>query len=131
MSGGDGGARTLEAFLAALLVDPAARARFRAAPTVEAQRAGLTQEECRAVCQLDLGDLELAARSVASKRAARRLAPAPPRPAWWQRLRARFRPAWAHSAAAPSAAAAVARSGASAEPITSRWVQRGRAPSRN
>ena len=128
MTGEEGRARTLEAFLATLLVDPAARARFRAAPAVEAQRAGLDDQECRAVCQLDLGDLELAARSVASKRAARHPAAAPP-PTWWHRLRALF--GSAHRAAAAPRATAASRSGAAAAPITSRWVQRGRAPSRN
>ena len=88
MIGEDRGGRALEAYLATLLVDPDARARFRAAPALEARRVGLGDEECLALGAMDLGDLELAARSVARKRAAQH--PAPPT-AWWHRLHAALR----------------------------------------
>jgi hypothetical protein len=61
-------ARTFEAFLARVYVDSDARARFKANPRAEAQRAGLSEEECAAVENLDWVGLEMAARSLAHKR---------------------------------------------------------------
>ena len=63
----------LERFLARLYVDPAARTRFLAAPYEEASRAGLTEEQCRALEKIDRIGLEMAARSFAKKRSHRRL----------------------------------------------------------
>ena len=84
--------RTLEAYLARLLVDPDARARFRSSPAAEARRAGLGDEDCLAVCAIDAGDLELAARSLARKRAASRRPAEVPHARWWHRLGAVLRP---------------------------------------
>jgi hypothetical protein len=58
----------LEAFLARLFVDPAARARFAADPVAEGKRARLSAEECAALLRLDRVGLELASRSFAVKR---------------------------------------------------------------
>lgn len=62
----------LENFLAKLYVDPAARARFLAAPRAEAARAGLPEEQCCALEKIDRVGLEMAARSFAHKRAGKR-----------------------------------------------------------
>jgi hypothetical protein len=61
----------LEKFLATLYVDAEVRARFLAAPGEEAKRAGLSEEHCRALQNIDRIGLELAARSFARKRAAK------------------------------------------------------------
>jgi len=89
MKGGDvtTAAAACEAFLARLYVDAAALDRFLADPRAEAQRAGLADDQCRALAALDLEALELAARGFAVKRAGQR--PDPSHPAsWWRRLRA-------------------------------------------
>jgi hypothetical protein len=62
-------AQKVEEFLARLYVDDQARARFRADPRGEAVKAGLTDEECSALSEIDLIGLELAAESFARKRA--------------------------------------------------------------
>jgi len=61
-----------EAFLAKLYVDDQARARFLADPRAEANRAGLTAEQCNALESIDTVGLQLAADSFARKRAAQR-----------------------------------------------------------
>jgi hypothetical protein len=61
-------ARAFETFLARIYVDARARARFKANPCVEAQRAGLSGEECKALETMDWLGLEMAARSFAHKR---------------------------------------------------------------
>ena len=65
-----------EAFLAKLYVDDQARARFLADPRAEANRAGLTSEQCNALESIDTVGLQLAADSFARKRAAQ----PPPQP---------------------------------------------------
>lgn len=72
----------LEAFLARLYVDRAARARFRADPAGEAKRGGLSESQRRALEGIDWVGLELTAQSFAQKRQ-RRL-----RRGWRQRLAA-------------------------------------------
>lgn len=57
----------LEHFLATLYVDAAARRRFLEAPYAEAARAGLTEEQCRALEKIDRVGLEMAARSLSVK----------------------------------------------------------------
>ena len=64
----------LEQFLAKIYVDPAARARFLAAPRTEAAHAGLSEKECRALEKIDRIGLEMAARSFANKRARKQAA---------------------------------------------------------
>jgi hypothetical protein len=59
----------LERFLATLYVDADARARFLEAPQEEARRAGLADEQCRALERIDRVGLEMAARSFERKRA--------------------------------------------------------------
>ena len=61
-------AREFELFLARIYVDASARARFEANPRDAALRAGLSEEECAALENVDPADLELAARSYARKR---------------------------------------------------------------
>ena len=61
-------ANQLEAFLARLYVDPVARASFKSNPRAEAEKAGLSDEQCAALEQLDWMGLEMAARSFAKKR---------------------------------------------------------------
>ena len=61
-----------EAFLARLYVDDGARARFLADPDGEGARAGLGPAERRALAGIDRLGLELASRSFAHKRRARR-----------------------------------------------------------
>lgn len=63
---------TLEAFLARIYVDAAARARFLAAPEEEARRAGLPPDVARRLAAIDRAGLELAAESFAAKRRRRR-----------------------------------------------------------
>ncbi len=58
----------LERFLAKLYVDPDARAKFLAAPCEEAARAGLSDDQCRALAKIDRIGLEMAARSFDRKR---------------------------------------------------------------
>ena len=58
----------VEAFLARIYVDAAARQRFLSNPTAEARAAGLTQEEVEAVKQIDQVGLELFALSLERKR---------------------------------------------------------------
>jgi hypothetical protein len=59
----------LEQFLAGIYVDAEARARFLAAPYQEAKRAGLSDDQCRALEAIDRVGLEMAARSFSRKRA--------------------------------------------------------------
>lgn len=59
----------LERFLATLYVNSEARAKFLAAPRQEAARAGLSEDQCRALENIDRIGLEMAARSFARKRA--------------------------------------------------------------
>jgi hypothetical protein len=65
-------AERFEAFLAKLYVDDKARARFLADPRAEANRAGLTAEQCNALESIDTVGIQLAADSFAHKRAAQR-----------------------------------------------------------
>ena len=58
----------LERFLAKIYVDAEARRRFLDAPYDEAARAGLPDEQCRALEQIDRVGLDMAARSFARKR---------------------------------------------------------------
>jgi hypothetical protein len=64
-------ARAVEAFLARIYVDADARLRFKRNPRAEAQSAGLSEEECAALENIDWVGLEMAARSFAHKRQAR------------------------------------------------------------
>lgn len=64
----------LEVFLARVYTDPEVRARFLADPCAEAARAGLTDEQCRALARVDRTGIEMAARSFARKRRLKRLA---------------------------------------------------------
>jgi hypothetical protein len=61
-------AANVEAFLARIYVDADARSRFKADPFHEARKAGLSNEECKAVEKVDFAALELAARSFAWKK---------------------------------------------------------------
>ena len=61
-----------EAFLARIYVDRPARERFLADPAGEADRAGLTADQCAALANIDRAGLILAARSFAHKRAGKR-----------------------------------------------------------
>lgn len=63
-------AQRLEAFLARLYVDAAARQRFLADPHGEAANAGLSDRDCAALENIDMVGLELAADSFSKKRAA-------------------------------------------------------------
>jgi len=65
-------AREFETFLTRIYVDAGARARFRENPRAEAQRAGLSDEECAALENADFVGLEMAARSFARKRQLKR-----------------------------------------------------------
>jgi len=58
----------LEKFLATLYVDADARQRFLKSPYTEASRAGLSEEQCRALEEIDRIGLEMAARSLSAKR---------------------------------------------------------------
>jgi hypothetical protein len=71
-----------ETFLARLYTDASTRARFLAAPRVEAERNQLTAEECDALERIDRVGLELSARSFAHKRSLKS-------------RRSRFRSLWA------------------------------------
>lgn len=59
---------TLEAFLARIYVDAAARAAFLADPVAEARRAGLPDAVARDLVDVDHVGLELHAASLAAKR---------------------------------------------------------------
>jgi hypothetical protein len=61
-------AREFEAFLTRIYVDAGDRARFRENPRAEAQRAGLSEEECAVLENADFVGLEMAALSFAHKR---------------------------------------------------------------
>jgi len=61
-----------ETFLTAFMWSAGARARFKENPRAEAQRAGLSEEECVALENADLVGLEMAARSFARKRQLKR-----------------------------------------------------------
>jgi len=71
LDAGRGRHARVEAMLARLYVDSAARNRFLADPDGESRHAGLDDEACTAMRRLDRPGLELAARSFASKRLAR------------------------------------------------------------
>ena len=58
----------LERLLAGIYVDAEARARFLAAPYEEAKRAGLSEDQCRALEAIDRVGLEMTARSLSRKR---------------------------------------------------------------
>jgi len=73
-------AQALEGFLARIYADAGARAKFRANPRAEAQRAGLNEAEYAAMARMDWTELELAARSFAKKRAGKQKS-------WWKRVR--------------------------------------------
>ena len=73
-----------ETFLARLYTDASMRARFLAAPRVEAERNHLTADECEALERIDRAGLELSARSFAHKRS---LKSRPSRfRSWWARV---------------------------------------------
>jgi hypothetical protein len=61
-----------ETFLARLYTDAALRSRFLTAPRAEAERCGLTDEECAALERIDRAGLELAARSFPTSGCSRR-----------------------------------------------------------
>lgn len=85
----------LERFLAAIYVDPAARARFLASPEVEASRAGLSEQQCLRLRELDFTGLGLASDSFARKRAAKEAKWASLDSGWWRRiLRSLSRQEW-------------------------------------
>ena len=86
-------ATNFEAFLARIYVDPEVQARFLADPHGEAQKAGLTEEECEALANIDRVGLELAAKSFARKRTMRELHPGKGSwvKYWRQFVHARFR----------------------------------------
>ena len=81
----------LEAYLARLLLEPEARARFAAAPSAEAQRAGVSEDDNRTLAGLDLEALELAAVSFAHKRQRAAASPSGARPDRSRGLLRRFR----------------------------------------
>jgi hypothetical protein len=62
----------LEAFLARLYTDSAARAAFRVDRLGAARAAGVAPEDAERLTRVDLEDLELAAASIAHKRDGRR-----------------------------------------------------------
>jgi hypothetical protein len=74
----------LEAVLARLYVDAEARARFKADPRAESRKAGLSDEQCSALENLDWIGLEMAARSFAKKRRLKR------RRTWFSTFKARL-----------------------------------------
>lgn len=77
-------ATQLESFLARLYVDAVARANFKANPRAESKKAGLSDEQCIALENLDWVGLEMAARSFAKKRQLKR------RPNWFAALKTRL-----------------------------------------
>ena len=76
----------LEQFLATIYVDPAARARFLASPEAEASRAGLSEQQCLKLKEIDFTGLAMASRSFARKRASKRAASASSASGWWLRI---------------------------------------------
>jgi hypothetical protein len=64
-------ASAFEAFLVRLYVDAEARARFKANPRAEVERAELTGDECEALMTIDWIGLEMTAHSFARKREAK------------------------------------------------------------
>ena len=60
-------AARLEAFLAQLYVDEQARRRFLSNPHDEAANAGLSEQDCTALANIDLVGLEFAADSLAQE----------------------------------------------------------------
>jgi hypothetical protein len=74
----------LEAFLARLYVDSESRAHFKADPRAEARKAGLSEEQCTALENLDWIGLEMAARSFAKKRRLKH------RPSWFAAFQLRL-----------------------------------------
>jgi hypothetical protein len=81
---------TLEQFLANIYVDPIARARFLASPEAEASRAGLSEQQCLKLKDIDRTGLEMASRSLARKRAAHQAASVSSRSGWWLNCRNSF-----------------------------------------
>jgi len=75
---------SLEAYLARLYLDAAARRAFAADPRGAAARAGLDETDVAALEQIDHAGLELTARSLQAKREAR------PRRGWLARLLVRW-----------------------------------------
>jgi hypothetical protein len=89
----------LERFLATIYVDPAARARFLVSPEAEASRAGLSEQQCLKLKEIDFTGLQMASRSFARKRASKQAALKSSRSSRWLktlakalRIRPRFRP---------------------------------------
>jgi hypothetical protein len=70
-------ASAFEDFLVHLYVDANLRARFKANPHAELDRANLTDEERNALIAIDWVGLEMAARSFAKKREGKRRQPTP------------------------------------------------------
>ncbi len=81
----------LEALLARLYADERARSRFLADPRLEARRAGLSDEDSRALEKIDRIGLELAAQSFARKRRSFPPRKPPARLKRWLRLARRAR----------------------------------------
>ena len=75
-----------ETFLARLYTDAPLRARFLAGPREEAERQGLSVEECAALERIDRVGLELSARSFAHKRTLK--ASSRRARSWWNSVRA-------------------------------------------
>jgi hypothetical protein len=75
----------LERFLATIYVDPTARARFLASPEAEACRAGLSEQQCLKLKEIDFTGLRLASGSFARKRASKQARSASSNPSWWLR----------------------------------------------
>jgi hypothetical protein len=73
-----------EAFLARLYVDADARRSLKANPRAESKKAGLSDEQCTALENLDWIGLEMAARSFAKKRQSKR------RPGWYATFKLRL-----------------------------------------
>jgi hypothetical protein len=82
--------RRLERFLATLYVDPEALARFLASPDAEASRAGLSEQQCVKLKEIDVAGLKLASRSFAHKRAMKKALRDPSKSGWWRRMLARI-----------------------------------------
>ncbi len=74
----------LEAYLALLYTDEAARADFLADPAPAARRRGLPDDEVSALAAIDQAGLRMAAASFAAKRAGHR--PRPPKRTLWQTI---------------------------------------------
>jgi hypothetical protein len=73
-----------EAFLGRLYVDAGARADLKANPRAESQKAGLSEEQCSSLKNLDWIGLEMASRTFAKKRQLKR------RPGWFSALKVRL-----------------------------------------